>query len=121
MALGHPVALGHLVAPNHPVQAFGERPLRIAFAGAGAIIGFHLTGWQQMANCLVVAICDPLVEKAQAQAQAFGIPAVYADFDTMLSQVKPDAVDIATPVGTHGPLTMIAAFMSPAKNPSRPL
>ena len=109
------------MAKGQSLEPLGEKPLRIAFAGAGAISGFHLTGWQQMANCQIVAICDPLVEKAQAQAQAFGIPAVYADFDTMLSQVKPDAVDIATPVGTHGPLTMIAAFMSPAKNPSRPL
>ena len=91
------------------MEPLGDKPLRIAFAGAGAISGFHLTGWQQMANCQIVAICDPIVEKAQAQAKAFGIPAVYADFDTMLSQVKPDAVDIATPVGTHAKLTMIAA------------
>lgn len=91
------------------MQPLGDKTLRIAFAGAGAISGFHLTGWQQMTNCQVIAICDPLIEKAQAQAQAFGIPAVYADFDTMLSQVKPDAVDIVTPVATHAPLTMIAA------------
>ena len=31
---------------------------------------------------------DPMVEKAPAQAQAFGIPAVYADFDTMFCAAK---------------------------------
>jgi predicted dehydrogenase len=31
---------------------------------------------------------DPMVEKAQAQAQAFGLPAVYADFDTMFCAAK---------------------------------
>ncbi len=97
------------MAQSQPIAPLGDKPLSIAFAGAGAISGFHLTGWQKMANCQVVAICDPIVEKAEAQAKAFGIPAVYADFDTMLSQVKPDAVDIATPVGTHAQLTMIAA------------
>ena len=91
------------------MEPLGDKSLRIAFAGAGAISGFHLTGWQQMANCQVVAICDTLVEKAQAQAQAFGIPAVYADFDTMLSQVKPDAVDIAI----DGPSNSTDVSLSP--------
>ena len=91
------------------MQPLGEKPLRIAFAGAGAVSGFHLTGWKQTANCQVVAICDPQVEKAQAKAKEFGIPAVYADFDTMLAQVNADAVDIVTPVATHAPLTCIAA------------
>ncbi len=28
-------------------QPLGDRPLRIAFAGAGMISHFHLTGWKQ--------------------------------------------------------------------------
>lgn len=87
----------------------GDRRLRIGFAGAGAISQFHLTGWQQTPNVEVVAICDPIPEKAQARAAAFGIPKVYADFPEMLERERPDAVDIATPVGTHAPLTRIAA------------
>ncbi len=102
----------------HPL---GDKTLRIAFAGAGAVSGFHLTGWKQTADCQVVAICDPMVEKAQAKAKEFGIPAVYADFDTMLAQVKADAVDIVTPVATHEPLTRIAADRSVHVSCQKPL
>ncbi|HYL80287.1 MAG TPA: Gfo/Idh/MocA family oxidoreductase [Candidatus Acidoferrum sp.] len=89
--------------------ALGERRLRISFAGAGTISLFHLTGWQQTPNVEVVAICDPILEKAQARAAAFGIPKIYTDFSEMLERERPDAVDIATPVATHAPLTRIAA------------
>ena len=89
--------------------SLGDRRLRIAFAGAGTISPFHLTGWKQTPNVEVVAICDPIREKAQAHATAFGIPKVYADFTAMLERERPDAVDIVTPVGTHAHLTRIAA------------
>jgi predicted dehydrogenase len=87
----------------------GDKPLRIAFAGAGAISQFHLTGWKQTANVAVVAICDPVIERAQARAREFGVAQVYVDFTEMLEREKPDAVDIATPVGTHASLARIAA------------
>ncbi|HSB78667.1 MAG TPA: Gfo/Idh/MocA family oxidoreductase [Candidatus Methylomirabilis sp.] len=89
--------------------ALGDRKLRIAFAGAGAISPFHLTGWSQTPSVEVVAVCDPIPEKAQARATAFGIPKVYTDFTQMLERERPDAVDIVTPVGTHASLTRIAA------------
>jgi predicted dehydrogenase len=56
-----------------------------------------------------VAVCDPARAKAEARAQEFGIARVYTDFAEMLDQEKPDAVDIATPVATHAPLTLMAA------------
>jgi predicted dehydrogenase len=90
-------------------QALGDRQLKIAFAGAGAISVFHLTGWRQTSGVRVVGICDPILEKGQARATAFGIPKVHIDFTEMLERERPDAVDIATPVGTHAPLTRIAA------------
>ncbi len=86
----------------------GKR-LRIGFAGAGAISLFHLTGWRQIDNAEVVAICDPMLEKAQARAQEFGVTRVYADFVQMLERESLDAVDIATPVATHAPLARMAA------------
>jgi predicted dehydrogenase len=87
----------------------GDKRLRIGFAGAGAISLFHLTGWKHTANVEVVAICDPLLDKARARAAEFGVAKVYGDFTEMLEREKPDAVDIATPVATHAPLTRIAA------------
>lgn len=90
-------------------EAFGDRRLRIAFAGAGAISVFHLTGWRQTPGVEIVAVCDPVPEKARARAGEFGVANVYADFTEMLERERPDAVDIVTPVGTHAPLTRIAA------------
>ena len=83
--------------------------LRIGFAGAGAISQYHLVGWSEMADAQVVAICDIDAAKARTRAQAFNIPNVYIDFRAMIEREKLDAVDIVTPVGTHAPLTRLAA------------
>jgi predicted dehydrogenase len=87
----------------------GDKPLRIGFAGAGAISVYHLAGWKQTENIEVVAVCDPIREKAEARAREFAIRRVYTDFAEMLDAEQPDAVDIATPVATHAPLTRLAA------------
>jgi D-apiose dehydrogenase len=58
----------------------GDKRLRVCFAGAGAISLFHLTGRQQTTNVEVVAICDPLLDKAKGRAAQFGVANVYADF-----------------------------------------
>lgn len=83
--------------------------LRIGVAGAGAISRFHLVGWSEMSDAQVVAVCDIDEARARAKAQAFGIPAVYTDFNEMVVREKLDAVDLATPVGTHASLTRAAA------------
>lgn len=83
--------------------------LRVGVAGAGAISQYHLVGWSQTSDAKLMAICDVDEAKARAKAQAFNIPKVYTDFRTMIGQEKLDAVDIVTPVGTHAPLTRLAA------------
>jgi len=76
-------------------------PLKIGFVGAGMISQYHLTGWRQAGDARVVAICDPDVDKAENRARAFDIPSVFPSMDAMLHATEIDAVDIATPVGTH--------------------
>lgn len=44
-------------------EAFGDPRLRIAFAGAGAVSVFHLTGWRQTPHVEIVAVCDPVLER----------------------------------------------------------
>ncbi|GGH59302.1 Gfo/Idh/MocA family oxidoreductase [Frigidibacter albus] len=83
--------------------------LTIAVAGAGAISEFHLKGWQAQQDVTLAAICDPDRDRAQAQADRFGIPAVFTGMGEMLTAVRPDAVDIITPVGSHAPLVRQAA------------
>jgi predicted dehydrogenase len=45
-------------------EALGDRPLKIAFAGAGMISVFHLTGWRHTPKAEVVAVCDPVRERS---------------------------------------------------------
>jgi predicted dehydrogenase len=86
-----------------------EKKLRVGFAGAGAISQYHLVGWSQVPDAELTAICDVDEAKARAKAQAFNIPRVHTDFGAMIEQEKLDAVDIVTPVGSHAPLTRLAA------------
>ncbi|GAB5377287.1 MAG: Gfo/Idh/MocA family oxidoreductase [Acuticoccus sp.] len=83
--------------------------IKVAVAGAGAISEFHLKGWRAQEGIELVAICDPDTAKAEARASEFGIGAVYGDVAEMLDASQPDAVDIITPVGTHAPLSRLAA------------
>jgi predicted dehydrogenase len=83
--------------------------LRVGFAGAGAISQYHLAGWSQTPEAEVVALCDVDASRARAKAGEFGVAKVYTDFRAMIEAERLDAVDIVTPVGTHAPLTRMAA------------
>ena len=83
--------------------------LRVAFCRGQVLMSqFHLNGWSEV-DADIVAICDPVAEKAERRANEYGIPAVYTEFARMLEDTRPDAVDIATPVDTHADLVRIAA------------
>ena len=86
-----------------------NRKLRVGFAGAGAISRFHMAGWRETDEAEVLAICDPDGGRARALAEAFGVPRTYSGLAEMLDAESLDAVDIATPVGTHAELARLAA------------
>jgi D-apiose dehydrogenase len=90
-------------------QPLGNKRLRVVVAGAGWISSFHLTGWAQMSNVELAAICDTDLDRAREKAKTFQIDRAYTEFERMLDREKPDAVDILTPVGTHAVLTRKAA------------
>jgi D-apiose dehydrogenase len=84
------------------------KTLRVALAGAGMISRHHLIGWKA-AQVEVVAIADPAPEKAKARAQEFCIAQVFDDPEAMLEAVRPDVLDIASPVETHVTIAHAAA------------
>jgi predicted dehydrogenase len=49
----------------------------------------------------VVAVCDPVLERAQAAAAKFGVAAAYPDMQRMVEAGGLDAVSIASPIGYH--------------------
>ncbi len=82
-----------------------EGPLQLAVIGVGALTlrGLlpHLTEQDVAARVRVNALCDPVVERAEAAAARYGVPRVFADVETMLAEAGIDAVSVASPIGLH--------------------
>jgi predicted dehydrogenase len=79
--------------------------VRLGIVGTGSITlrGLlpHLTMEDVQDRVRVVAVCDPVFERAQAAAAKFGVAAAYPDMDSMLAAGGLDAVSIASPIGFH--------------------
>lgn len=77
--------------------------------GCGFFARNHLHGWAGLPGVEIVALCDTDRRRAEAFARDFGGAAVYTDAATMLRDMRPDFVDIATTVPSHRPLVELAA------------
>jgi len=83
--------------------------VHVGLLGAGAWAqGAHLPGYARDPRCKVVAIADPVREKADAFAREFGIPHVYDSHEALLAHHGLDAVDVCTPSATHFALSWAA-------------
>src|SRR5439155_1739614 len=50
---------------------------------------------------VVTAVCDPVLERASAAAERFGVPAAVSDIDDLLKRDDVDLVTIVSPIGLH--------------------
>ena len=86
-----------------------DKKLRVAIIGNGNISNYHVQGYKALPHlCEVVACCDLDVDKANAYAARYGIPAVYTDYNEMLEKEKPDAVSVCTWNAAHKGATVAA-------------
>ena len=70
--------------------------------GAGAWArGAHLPGYRRDPRCEIVAVADPLVDRAREAAREFDIPHVAADAADVVGRDDVDLIDICTPSHTH--------------------
>jgi predicted dehydrogenase len=83
--------------------------LRVATVGAGYFSQFHQDAWSRMEDVEVVAVCDRDAAKAEGSAERWRIGRHFTDAASMLDEVKPDLLDIATPPATHLDLIRLAA------------
>jgi len=76
--------------------------LRFGLLGCGRISKRHsdLLGSNQIENAKLVAVCDPVRERADAVATKFAVPADY-DIETFLARKDIDVVTVLTPSGMH--------------------
>ena len=83
--------------------------VRVGVLGAGAWAEFaHLPGFKRDARCELVAIADPIRERAEAFAEKFGIPHVYESPEALIAREDLDLVDVCTPSATHFDLSWAA-------------
>jgi predicted dehydrogenase len=71
--------------------------------GALALRGLlpHLTQDDVRDRVRVYALCDPVVERARATAERYGIPQACGSLDELLEDDAVDAVSVASPIGLH--------------------
>lgn len=74
--------------------------LRIAVIGVGLLGTRHARAWYENPNTDLVAVCDLNPTRAAHVAQEYGARP-FSDYGTMLAEVKPDAVSVATPDHLH--------------------
>jgi predicted dehydrogenase len=83
--------------------------LRIGVLGCGMISDMHFDAWSRCQGAKVVAVCDPVLDRAKARAAQFGIASTYEDPERMMADESLDAVDIVTPRETHAAMIRVAA------------
>ncbi len=84
--------------------------ISIGVIGCGFFSGNHLNSWRDLApnGADLVAVCDSDPAKAQAAAEAFAVPHVYTDAETMFREQALGLVDIVTRMNTHRALAELA-------------
>ena len=86
-----------------------ESKLRVGSLGAGRWAeSAHIPGWQRDPRCEIVAIADPIAERARDFARQFGIPVGTDDWESVINNPEIDVIDIATPSHTHYELASAA-------------
>jgi predicted dehydrogenase len=80
-------------------------PLRIGVVGIGALalrgILPHLSQDDVADRVSIEALCDPVLERAEAAAERYRVPHAFASVDQMLAEAEIDAVTVASPIGLH--------------------
>jgi predicted dehydrogenase len=82
--------------------------LRVAVLGAGWAGELHAKAFGSHPDVELTAVCSRTEARAQQLADSFGIAEVHTDLDTMLGQVEPDVVTVATPPAVHAEMTLAA-------------
>ena len=85
------------------------RKVRVGVLGAGAWAELaHLPGYARDSRCELVAIADPVADRARTLADRFGIPHVFDSHEALIALDDIDLVDVCTPSATHFALSWAA-------------
>lgn len=93
-------SLGPSVEPRGDAAVLARPQIRVAIVGAGYVANFHLEAMAGVPGVEIVAICDPDVERARAQAKRWGVPKVLASVEE-LAGLEVDVAHVLTPPDIH--------------------
>ena len=80
---------------------FTGKKFRVALIGCGGISGTHMGALTTFSDVEVVAGVDIDAERLAKWGEKWSVNQLYADWKTMLAEVKPDGVTVCTPNGVH--------------------
>ena len=76
--------------------------VRLGIVGCGSIFPLNANGYATDNRCEIVAVCDPIKERAERKATQLGIaPTVYTNYEDFLADDTIDAIEILTPTQFH--------------------
>lgn len=82
--------------------------MRVGIIGCGTVSRNHIVATSRLPGVEVVGVCDTDREKAVEAARLFGIKHAYQDAASMLRELEPNVVHVATPPGAHRDLSIMA-------------
>lgn len=83
--------------------------LRVGVIGVGGWTETcHIPGIQAHPEASVVALCGRTPERRRVQAERFGVPETYADYEELIARAEVDAITISTPNLWHYPIARAA-------------
>ena len=80
---------------------------RVGLVGCGGLSSAHIPALMKMENAKIVAVCDPIAERAHAAAERAGAE-ITRDFDDLIARPDIDVVHILTPHYLHAPMAIAA-------------
>lgn len=83
--------------------------LKGALIGCGFFAVNQMHGWAGIEGVSIAAICDCDAARLGAMGERFGVSRRFTDAETMLAEVRPDFVDVATTAPHHRALVELAA------------
>jgi predicted dehydrogenase len=83
--------------------------LRFALFGTGFWASYQLAAWGECPGVRCVAVCDPVLDRAELLARRHSVPRVYSDAKEAYAENRLDFVDIVSDIGSHARLVRLAA------------
>ena len=78
------------------------RRTRVALLGAGFIAEVHLMVLRRLRGVSVVAVCDPVVARAQGLARRFAVDRSFGSVAELVAWGEVDCVHVLAPPDRHG-------------------